>query len=253
MNVRECWRLDGYKAVITGGSQGIGRAVVEELLGLGAEVLSVALDEGESREGLRQVQLDLSEPGWDVRLLQALPPTWRAIDVLVNNAGINIRKPTLEYVSAEYQKIWATNATAAYELCRLLHGPLRASGQGSVVNISSVAGLRFVGSGSAYAMTKAAVAHLSSYLAVEWAKDKIRVNAVAPGWTRTPLTTRVQESEGAMAAIAAQTPLGRMAEPEEIARVVAFLCMPAASYLSGAVIPVDGAMSGFAMDIGRLL
>jgi tropinone reductase I len=253
MNVEQFWRLNGYKAVVTGGSKGIGRAVVEELLDLGAEVLSVALEEGEARVGLRQVVLDLGEVGWDVRLLQALPAGWRGIDILVNNAGMNIRKPTLKYAVEEYARIWGTNVTAVYEMCRLLHGPLRASGRGSVVNVGSVAGMRYVGSGSAYAMSKAAVAHLSSYLAAEWAQDGIRVNAVAPGWAKTPLTVKVQESEGAMAAIAGQTPMGRMGEAGEIARVIAFLCMPAASYVSGAVVPVDGGMSGFCMDVGGLI
>lgn len=253
MNVAEHWRLDGYKALVTGGSRGIGRAVVEELLSLGAEVFSVALDEGEARPGLRQLVLDLGEAGWDLRLLEALPASWRTMDILVNNAGMNIRKPSLRYSAGEFEKIFATNAGSVYELCRLLHGPLRASGRGSIVNVGSVAGMRYVGSGVAYAMSKAAVAQLSSYLAVEWAKDGIRVNAVAPGWARTPLTVKVQESEGAMAAIVAQTPLGRMAEPEEIARAIAFLCMPAASYITGAVVPVDGGMSGFMMDVGSLL
>jgi Tropinone reductase 1 len=102
-------------------------------------------------------------------------------------------------------------------------------------------------------MTKAAMAHLARYWAVEWAKDNIRVNAVAPGWTKTPLTARIQASAKATGVIAEKTPLGRLAEPEEIAAVIAFLCLPAASYLSGSVLPVDGAMSAYSMDITAAL
>lgn len=121
------------------------------------------------------------------------------------------------------------------------------------MNIGSVAGVLSVGSSAAYAMTKAAVAHLARYLAVEWAKDGIRVNAIAPGWVATALTEKIQQSGKAMRVIEERTPLGRMGRPEEIAAVAAFLAMEGASYLTGAVIPVDGAMSAYGMDMTAAL
>jgi tropinone reductase I len=245
----QTWRLDGDRAVVTGGSKGIGRAVVEELLGLGAEVLSVALDRGEDAPGLSQVEADVGTAEGRAAVMAALPPYWDAIHILVNNAGMNVRKPTVDYSLDEYESVQRTNATSMFELSRALHSRLRASGRGSIVNISSIAGLMSVGSSAAYAMSKAAAAHLARYLAVEWAAEGIRVNAIAPGWTATPLTGRIQDNENAMRVIAGRTPMGRMAEAEEIARAVAFLCLPAASYVSGAVIPVDGAMSAYCMDI----
>jgi Tropinone reductase 1 len=247
------WRLDGQFAIVTGGSAGIGRAVVEELLALGAQVLSVGLDHAADLPRLTQLIGDVSTPQGRSAVLAALPAHWPHANILINNVGANTRKPTTAYTLAEYEAVMATNATSMFELSRLFHPHLRASGQASIVNVSSIAGLMNVGSSAAYAMSKAAVAHLARYLAVEWAKDGIRVNAIAPGWTATPLTTRIQNSDTAMNVINDRTPLGRMALPVEIANAIAFLCLPAASYLSGAVIPVDGAMSAYSMDITAAL
>jgi Tropinone reductase 1 len=240
------WNLKGYRALVTGGSQGIGRAIAQELRGHGAEVWSVALDEGE-------VVADLGTEAGRLAVLESLPADWTALDILVNNAGINVRKPTAEYTLAEYQQVQRVNQEAMHEMCRLLYPRLKASGRGSVVNIGSVAGNLSVGTSAVYAMTKAAVAHLSRYLAVEWAPDRIRVNAIAPGWVATKLTERIQHTPEAMQLIEARTPLGRMGRPEEIAAVAAFLCLPVASYLTGAVIPVDGAMSAYGMDMTAAL
>lgn len=249
------WRLDGYEALVTGGAAGIGRAVVEEFLALGANVISADLVSGPELPGLTQVECDLTKESERLALVQALPDR---LDVLVNNAGINLRKYTKDYNLEEYRKIMNLNLDGVWDLARLCYprlaeaGAQRKSGA-VVVNISSIAGIMSVGSGSAYSATKAAVAHLARYWAVEWASSNIRVVAVAPGWTKTPLTAKIQASEKATGVIAEKTPLGRLGEPEEIAAAVAFAAMPAASYLSGAVIPVDGAMSAFSMDITAAL
>lgn len=237
------WNLQGYRAVVTGGSQGIGRAIVEEYRRLGAEVMSVSLEEG--------VVADVATAEGREQVIASLP--WETVDVLVNNVGTNVRKPTVEYTLAEYERVMATNATSMHELSRMMHPWLKRSGRGSVVNIGSVAGVLSVGSSAAYAMTKAAVAHLARYLAVEWAKDGIRVNAIAPGWVATALTEKIQQSGKAMRVIEERTPLRRMGRPEEIAAVAAFLAMEGASYLTGAVIPVDGAMSAYGMDMTAAL
>ena len=237
------WNLQGYRAVVTGGSQGIGRAIVEEYRRLGAEVMSVSLEEG--------VVADVATAEGREQVIASLP--WETVDVLVNNVGTNVRKPTVEYTLAEYERVMATNATSMHELSRMMHPWLKRSGRGSVVNIGSVAGVLSVGSSAAYAMTKAAVAHLARYLAVEGAKDGIRVNAIAPGWVATALTEKIQQSGKAMRVIEERTPLGRMGRPEEIAAVAAFLAMEGASYLTGAVIPVDGAMSAYGMDMTAAL
>jgi Tropinone reductase 1 len=164
------------------------------------------------------------------------------LHVLVHTAGGNVRSPLVGYDDATIQQMIALNLTAPILLSRDLHPALRAAGDARVIHVGSVAGHVALPSGVAYAAAKAGLAQAARTLALEWAPDGIRVNTVAPWYTRTPLVEPVLSRPEALAAILARTPLGRIAEPREVATAVAFLAMPAASYITGQCLAVDGGM-----------
>ncbi|MCS6968480.1 MAG: SDR family oxidoreductase [Cytophagales bacterium] len=249
------WSLEGKKALVTGGTKGIGKAIVEEFLQLGAQVLFVARS-AEQVEAARQqwaqryqariygMAADVSLPEARNAIYQWIGTHWQRLDILVNNAGINIRKKTPDYTCQEYGQIWSVNLTAPFELTRMLYPLLKQSGKASVINIASVAGSNLdIGSGSPYAMSKAGLLQMTRSLANEWAKEGIRVNAVSPWYTVTPLAKPVLENKERMQLILSRTPMGRVAQPEEVAAVVAFLAMDKPSYLTGQNIIVDGGLS----------
>ena len=247
------WTLDGQRALVTGASAGIGLAICRELLGLGAQVLMVARD----ADALEQARADLEEefPGPEDAVL-ALPADvtdeeqrseildWAAdlggLHLLVNNAGGNVTRPVLDYGEDQWRGIFEVNLFAAFELCRGAYPLLSKHASSAIVNIGSVSGIAHVRSGAPYGMSKAALHQMTRNLAVEWAEDGVRVNSVAPWYIRTRRTSGKLADPDYLDEVLLRTPLGRIGEPEEVAAAVAFLCMPAASYITGECIAVDG-------------
>ncbi len=246
------WSLDGKKALVTGGSKGIGLAIVEEFVHLGAEVMVVARNERDLSGCVQMLQQrnfnahgmagDVTDEKFRTQLVNHVKQKMGRLDVLVNNVGTNLRKKFIEYSTQEYRQLFETNLFSLTEISRLCHPLLKKSGKGSVINIASVAGSVDVQSGPPYGMTKAAIIQLTKHLAVEWAEDHIRVNAVSPWYIETPLTHSVLSQPDRLKKIIDSTPLKRVGQPEEIAGLVAFLAMDKASYITGQNINVDGGM-----------
>ena len=232
------WHLRGKTALVTGGTRGIGKAVADELAALGARVITVA------RNAPADVVADLATPEGRAAIVRAVSGP---LHVLVHNAATNIRKPLTGYDDATLEQLIALDLTAPLLLSRDLHPRLAEAGGASVIHVGSVAGQVALPTGVAYAASKAGLAQAARTLALEWARDRIRVNTVSPWYTRTPLAEPVLQNPERLAAILARTPLGRIAEPEEVAAAIVFLALPAASYITGQDLAVDGGMTVYGL------
>ena len=251
------WNLEGKTALITGGTKGIGRATVLEFAKLGAKVIFTARDGA----AVTAFQQELGEMGYiasgmqgDVtseddqdKLTDFVFQRSGSLDILVNNAGMNIRKEAIMYEVEEYEQVINTNLIAPFELTRKFFSLLKRSGKASVINVASVAALQDVKSGAPYAMAKAGILQQTRSLASEWADKNIRVNAISPWYTETPLVKPIIDQKERYAKIVERTPLNRFAQPEEIASAIAFLAMDKASYITGQNITVDGGLSANAL------
>lgn len=249
------WTLEGKTALITGATKGIGKAIAEEFLNLGASVYLVGRNEKTLDDTLKSFKgfserldgsvADLSIPDDRGELISIVAGKWGKLDVLVNNVGTNIRKKSHEYTDEEVEFIFQTNLKSAYDLSRYFHPYLKNAGQAAIVNISSVAGLTSLKTGSVYGMTKAAMVQMTKNLACEWALDGIRVNAIAPWYIETPLAKQVLKDLDYLKSVLGRTPMQRIGKPEEVASATAFLAMPASSYITGQCLAVDGGFTAY--------
>jgi NAD(P)-dependent dehydrogenase (short-subunit alcohol dehydrogenase family) len=241
------FRVDGQVAVVTGGARGIGLAAARALTEAGARVVLLDRDGAEAAsaaqvlapESAQAMALDVSDAEAVERVFDAVLQGLGRIDILINNAGVSIRKPSLELSLADWQQVLAVNLTGAFLCARAAVARMPATG-GAIVNTASIMGLSGGGpyANPAYHATKGALVNLTRAHAVEWAPRGVRVNAVAPTWTETgflrALDPAVRER------LYGLMPLGRMAEPEEVATAILFLASPAASMVTGHILAVDG-------------
>ena len=236
----------GLHAVVTGGSGGMGRAVCRRLLGQGCQVIATGATHGEVEAA--EADPSVSDATWrvldvtDGESVRALFDAMRRLDVLVNFAGIG--RGTAEYDEEGFVHTVDVNLFGTMRTCYAARSLLAQRG-GTIVNTASM--MSFFGSGSApaYAASKGAVAQFTKSLAIVWANEGVRVNAVAPGWIETPMTTSMVEDRARSRQIVDRTPLGRWGTPEDVTEGVLFLASPSSSFVTGVILPVDG---GYLVD-----
>lgn len=234
---------DHKVALITGGARGIGFGIAEALLQSGYRVLVTGLSDEEvtavpPRDHLSSTRLDVT----DDHAVADIISQCDQLDALVNCAGMILRGGA-EYQIASFQKVMDVNLTGTMRMCIAAREKLAASGRGVIINTASM--LSFFGGPltPAYAASKGAIVQLTKSLAVAWADEGIRVNAIAPGWIETELTRGAREDAARSQSILARTPMKRWGQPVDIGGVVAHLCSDEARFITGAVIPIDGGYS----------
>jgi NAD(P)-dependent dehydrogenase (short-subunit alcohol dehydrogenase family) len=239
MDPLSAFRLDGEVAVVTGGASGIGRAVADALTAVGARVAVFDL----AAVDADAYKVDVADDAQVTAAFAEVVARHGRLDVLFNNAGIAIRRPTTELTLEDWNKVVAVNMTGVFLCAREAARHMLAGGRGGrIVNTASIMGV--VGGGLypniSYQATKGAVVNMTRALAVEWAGQGIRVNAIAPTWVRTPLTQGITEKPELVQRIQQLTPMGRLAEPEELVGAVLFLASRASAMVTGHVLAVDG-------------
>lgn len=248
--------LDGKVAIVTGGTSGIGLAIVAGLAERGAQVLSVGRNRAAGMEGVARLAkaghaaaflvADLGDRGAPDRIVEAAVAHFGRVDVLVNGAGILGRGDALECSDADWDRHLEVNLTVPLRLSRAVLPGMIAAGKGVIINVASDWAIRAARRVVAYATTKAALAHLTRCMALDHAGQGIRINVVCPGDTDTPMLgigLSPEQRQDLLVRCAAELPIGRVGKPKEIADLVAFLASDRSSFMTGAVIPIDGGAS----------
>jgi 2-deoxy-D-gluconate 3-dehydrogenase len=244
--------LSGKVAMVTGGNGGIGLGMARGLAMAGAKIAVLGRNAAKSESAARKIHedtgaatlvvtADVSRPDHVDRAVMETLNEFERIDILFNNAGMNIRKQPEALVLSEWQEVIDTNLTSAFLMSKAVYGSMKASGGGKIVNIGSMASIFGSSFASAYAASKGGIVQLTRSLALAWAKDNIQVNAILPGWFDTELTQKAREQvSGLHERVLGRIPQGRWAEPADMAGTAVWLASRASDYVTGVAVPVDG-------------
>ena len=248
------FQLEGRVAIVTGGNGGIGLGMARGLARAGARVVIAARDETKSKDavkelealgpGARAVTTDVTDEAAVRRMVKATLDAFGRLDVLVNNAGTNIRKPIHEYTLAEWHRVLDTNLTSAFLCSHAAYPAMKTGGRGKIINIGSMMSIFGASFVPAYAASKGGIVQFTKACASAWARDNIQVNAVLPGWIDTALTRRArQEVSGLHERVLERTPAGRWGTIDDMGGIAVFLASRASDFVTGTAIPVDGGYS----------
>jgi gluconate 5-dehydrogenase len=245
------FRLDGQLALVTGGGTGLGFGICQALTAAGARVVLVGRREDVLRDACRQLGATAQYLAHDIADLSATPglveeleARFGPVHILVNNAGNHLKKPAVETSDAEFATVLQTHLSGAFALTRECARRMIARRTGSIVMIASMTSLFGIPSVSAYGAAKSAVAGLTRLLATELSPHGVRINAIAPGWFDTALNRKAFEGDPArVQRILSRTPMGRVGEALDVGYAAVYLCSPAAKFVTGVVLPVDGGAS----------
>jgi len=248
--------LKGRVAIVTGGNGGIGLGMAKGLAGAGARVVVAARNQEKSRVAVDELTrlggealalaMDVADETSVVTGVRSVVDRFGRLDVLINNAGINIRKQPQDYTLAEWRSVIDTNLTSAFLCSREAYPVMKAAGGGKIINIGSMMSIFGASFAAAYGASKGGMVQLTKALAAAWARDNIQVNAVLPGWIDTELTRNArQQVTGLHESVLRRTPAGRWGAMGDMAGVAVFLASPASDFVTGTAIPVDG---GFAIQ-----
>jgi len=246
--------LNGRVALVTGGNGGIGLGMARGLAEAGAAVAIAGRNQSKSEAaaaelaglGVKTAVLtaDVTDEAQCRRMVEDAVAQLGRLDILVSNAGINIRKAPQEYMLAEWRQVLDSNLTSAFCCAQAAYPTMKAQGGGKVITIGSMLSIFGAGFAAAYGASKGGVVQLTKALATSWAKDNIQVNAVLPGWIDTDMTRAAREQvRGLNTMVLMRTPVGRWGVPADMAGVAVFLASPASDFITGAAIPVDGGYS----------
>ena len=248
------WDLRGKVAIVTGGNGGIGLGMAQGLSAAGATVVIAARNADKSAAAIASIiasggkasaiVVDVTDEADCQAMVAATLKTHGRLDILINNAGINIRKRPEEYTLAEWQQILQTNLTSAFICSQAVYPEMKRASQGKIINIGSMMSIFGTAFTTPYAASKGGIVQMTRALACAWAADNIQVNAVLPGWVDTELTqTARKDISGLHERVLARTPAGRWGDAHDFAGIAVFLASAASDFITGTAIPVDGGYS----------